>query len=101
MMRKLPDKTFNKERPAHGVRIKSSSDVSIDTLQGVATIESDDSVTISIGSAETLKLYVDAPRATVYLHVKSLHDSSFIKANKVCVSLSENSGVVLNPALEE
>lgn len=69
MMRNLP----LPEEHSSGVVINFEDNLSIDNLQGVATIKSLAANKINIGSAETVYLNLDAPNCSLELGLKSLH----------------------------
>ena len=75
------------------VKIIGESLISIDSIQGVASIKSESPIKIRLGSAETLKLIIDAPEASLEINLRSLHDNSFVNCKDVTITTTESNNL--------
>ena len=64
-MRELPTQQLGLLQHEEGVVIDCHSSVEIDSLQGVAAIIGHKASEIKVGSAESIKLQLSAPKSTV------------------------------------
>jgi hypothetical protein len=95
-MRNLPDVINSESKPdesAKSVKIIGESSISIDSIQGVASIYSEAPIKIRLGSAETLKLIIEAPKASLEINLRSLHDNSFVNCKDVTITTTENNNL--------
>ena len=70
--------------------IVSDGDVTIDNLQGVTTIRSQNACSMSLHTVESAKLVIDAPRASVKMNLRSIHDVSQVLCDKAEIIVNDN-----------
>eukprot|EP00347_Sterkiella_histriomuscorum_P019042 403343188 len=73
-----------------GLKIQSENQIVIDNLQGVVDITQTQQSTIMVNAAENAKFHIRAPNSRVVLHLRSLHDVSFIQCKSLWLLLPDD-----------
>ena len=73
-----------------GLYMTAEDDITIDSLQGVVTLQTSKASKILLHTVESAKMVINAPNAHVSLNLKSIHDLSYIHCASAEIIIGES-----------